>query len=168
MDDRALLRIAAVMGVAGGALRVADALLTGHFAGAKLEPVYFLTDVFFLGGLLGLYLPRRAALGWAGLVSFAAAAIGFLFIRSASLFGGAGYILGAPIVLFGTTALGVLLAINGSQRVAAGIWLGAFAVAIAGSCCMPQVREFDAAGILYGFGFMAAGIALQRESWKPV
>ena len=163
MNDRVLLRIAAAMAVGGGALRVADALLTGHFSGAALEPVYFLTDVLFLGGLLGLYLPRRAVLGGAGLASFATAAIGFLIIRSASLFGAVGYVLGAPTVLLGTTALGVLLAIKGRQRVAAGIWLGALAVAIGGSCCMPAVREFDTAGILYGLGFMAAGIALLRE-----
>jgi hypothetical protein len=164
MNDRNLLRIAAAMAVTGGALRIADALLTGHFSGAALEPVYFLTDVLFLGGLLGLYLPRRDVLGWAGLASFALAAIGFLIIRSASLFGGVGYILGASLVLGGTTALGVQLAIKGSQRVAAGIWLAAFAIAVAGSCCVPQMREFDAAGMLYGIGFVAAGIALARQS----
>jgi hypothetical protein len=163
VDDRVLLRIAAAMAFAGGALRIADALLTGHFVGASLEPVYFLTDVLFLGGLLGLYLPRRHALGWAGLASFAAAAIGFLIIRSASLFGSVGYIIGAPIVLVGTTALGILHATRGRQRVAAGIWLAALAVAIAVSCCIPAVRELDAAGILYGLGFMAAGVALARE-----
>jgi hypothetical protein len=88
-----------------------------------------------------------------------------LIVRSANVrfFGIGGYGFGAPIALIGTTLLGVLLALKGEQRLAAAFWLSALAIGIAGSFAEPSTLPQAAAGILFGAGFVAAGLALLGE-----
>jgi len=162
MNDHALIRLSGFAALAGGGLRIADAFLSNALAAPTLEVFYFVTDVLLLAGLLGIYLPRRLALGWSGLVMFLTAVIGLLIVRSANgrFFGIGGYGFGAPVTLIGTTLLGVSMALKGEQRLAAAFWLSALAIGIAGSLDGQSTLPQTAAGVLFGAGFVAAGLAL--------
>jgi hypothetical protein len=88
-----------------------------------------------------------------------------LIVRSETVrfYGYGGYALGAPMVLVGVTLLGVLLALKGNQRAAATFWLSALAIGIAAPCCETPSFTVFVAGILYGAGFIAAGLSLVVE-----
>ncbi len=162
MKDQTLVRIAAVAALAGGALRIADAILASHFTPSTLAPLYFLTDLMLLGGTLGIYFARRNLLGWAGVVAVALTFVGLLIVRSdgVRIFGLGGYEVGAPLALAGTALLGVLLGLKGHQRVSATLWLSALAIGIGLPCCQSADYTLFVAGTLYGAGFIAAGCSL--------
>jgi hypothetical protein len=162
MNDKTLIRLSGFAALAGGGLRIAGAFLSNAFAAQTLEVFYFVTDVLLLAGLLGIYLPRRLALGWSGLTVFLTAVIGLLIVRSANVrfFGIGGYGFGAPIALIGATLLGVSMALKGEQRLAAAFWLSSLAIGIAGSFAEPSTLPQAAAGVLFGAGFVVAGTSM--------
>lgn len=162
MNDQTLVRMAAVAAIAGGALRIADAFLADRFAAPTLAPLYFLTDLLLLGGTLGIYFARRHLLGWTGVAAVALTFVGLLIVRSdgVRIFGLGGYEVGAPLALFGTTLLGVLLGLKGHLRVSATLWLSALAIGIGLPCCQSADFTLFVAGALYGAGFIAAGASL--------
>ncbi len=106
MSDGTLLRISAAAAMIGGVLRIG-----GTFAGGLSEHdaqlFYFVTDLFLLAGLTGIYLSQRGSLGIIGFGGFAIAVFGILMIRSGALFGGYG--IGAAIAIIGFAVLGVAM-----------------------------------------------------------
>jgi len=162
MTDRTLLRLAALAAVIGGGLRISAGLVPAMMDAPSRELLYFTVDALLIAGLMGLYLDRSRELGWSGILGFAIAVLGLLIVRSAQMrvFGIGGYAVGAPVALIGTTLLGVSLALRGTQRWAAGLWLASLAIGHAASFGAGESWIPLAAGILFGAGFVAAGFAL--------
>jgi len=96
-----LFRSSGAAAVAGGALRIAEPLLRRALTASSLSFAYFAIDVLLLFGIIGWYGWRADKLGIAGLAGFATGVAGILIIRSASLFGTAGYQIGAAALLLG-------------------------------------------------------------------
>lgn len=157
-----LLKLAGLAAVAGGALRIADAFTTGVLDDHTLQLLYFATDFLFLLGLVGIYAPRAEALGLGGVIGFAVTVLGFLIIRSSTLsfFGAGGYMFGATVTVLGLSAMSVTMLIRKSgSRCAAWLWLLSLALGIAGAVTGGPFAG-HAAGVVFGAGFVVAGIGL--------
>ncbi len=162
MTDTTLLRLGALAAIIGGALRIATGVAPSTMDMPSRELLYFVIDALLIAGLMGLYLERRHVLGWSGIIGFAVAVLGLLIVRSAHVrfFGVGGYAVGAPVALIGTTLLGVSLALHGTQRWAAGLWLASLAIGLAASFGARESWIPLAAGMIFGAGFVAAGFVL--------
>lgn len=163
MTDRSLARAIGFAALAGGLLRIANSF-TGAWVGeGVLGIVYFVEDLLLLLGLLGIYLPQRRMLGIVGLVGFVLGVIGLFTIRSASLFGPAGYQLGAAELLIGLSIMGVRQLAAG-QRAAPSLFLASLALGLLS--LVPALARPCAllAAITFGLGFALAGLRLLRES----
>lgn len=143
---RALLRAAGMAAIAGGSLRIADSFLKAP--PDRLGLLYFFTDVLLLGGIAGLWSKRRTTLGIAGTPGIAVFAAGILMVRASAL-GVGTYTLGATISLLGLALYSIDALFKGS-RVAPIAWLAALTAGVLGSVV--------AAGVLFGLGFVAAGL----------
>jgi hypothetical protein len=162
VTDATLLWLGALAAIAGGALRIAAGVAPSTMDASSRELLYFVIDALLIAGLMGLYLERRHALGWSGIIGFGVAVLGLLIVRSAHVrfFGVGGYAIGAPVALIGTTLLGVSLALHGTQRLAAGLWVTSFVIGLVASFGARESWIPLAAGMIFGAGFVAAGLAL--------
>jgi hypothetical protein len=155
-----LLRAGGIAAIAGGALRVGEPLLRSMLTGNALLLSYFLIDVFLLLGLIGWYGWRADKLGIAGLIGFVSGVVGILVIRSATLFGPQGYVIGARLLLAG------LVVMNGPSLIRRDgpicpplLWLAAFVLGLSSLVYAPLAWV---AGMVFGIGYIFAGIALLR------
>jgi hypothetical protein len=154
-----LLRLSAAAAILGGGLRVIDAFL--NTADSYLQQVaYFVTDVMLIFGLCGIYLSRSNRLGLAGLLGFAISITGILMVRT---FGPAGYLVGASVTLLGVVVLGVagaMLVKVPFPRLAPALWIASMMIGVVG--LFPGARSWGVtlAGVLFGLGFIIAGMAL--------
>jgi len=158
LTNTALYRLGGMTAIAGGVLRIANTF-TVHLLGAEtLGFVYLFTDVFLLFGLLGWYLSRLDKLGAAGIAGFVVAIVGILIVRSAYLFPGYGYLIGAMTLLVGLVIMNAptLLRRDGA-RLSPVLWLLSCVSAIASLAFAPLAVV---SAILFGAGFICAGIHL--------
>jgi hypothetical protein len=147
--------------MAGGAMRIANAFTTGLLDGRTLGFLYLATDILLLLGLLAWYIARRGMLGTVGTVGFAVAVAGFLMIRSAGLFGAAGYLNAVGTLLLGLAIMGLPVLIRREgPLVPPALWVLSLLIGLA-SFGFPPLALL--AGILFGLAFIAAGFELWRE-----
>ena len=160
MQSRTLFRLGAVTAIAGGVLRAVDAVTVAQDP-LLLSILYFVTDVFLMFGLTGWYAFRAKNLGWAGVAGYAASVVAILVIRTGSLFGPRGYMLGAAMFLTGLSLMSIcsLLRREG-DRTAPILWVCTLAAGIA-ALAVPMLATL--AGVLFGLGFVAAGVELWRR-----
>jgi hypothetical protein len=163
MTRDALLRLSAVAAILGGGLRVVDGFLAN--ADAHVQQVaYFVTDVMLIFGLCGIYLSRSNRLGLTGLLGFAFSIIGILIVRS---FGQGAYLVGASVTLLGMVALSVVMLATGAFPKSAPIlWIASLIVGVIGLPPFSVNWGLTLAGVIFGLGFIAAGISL-RKNMKP-
>ena len=162
MQTATILRLSGVAAIAGGALRIANTLTTHMLDAHALDLTYLATDVFLLLGLTGWYASRAEWLGMSGVVGIVAAVVGLLVIRSAGLFPGYGYPMGATALLAGLVIMSVpTLARRDGSIVAPGLWLLSFLCAMA-SIAIPPLAI--ASAVLFGAGFICAGLQLMRRT----
>ena len=155
-----LLRSSGAAAIVGGALRIAEPLLRSALTPASLSFAYFAIDVLLLFGIIGWYAWRADKLGIAGLAGFAIGVAGILVIRSASLFGAAGYQIGAAALLFGLAVMNAPALIRREGPVAPpSLWLASFMCGLA-SLVFAQLGVV--AGVLFGLGYVLCGLALLR------
>ena len=150
----------------GGALRLVDAYLATTGAVQAQQITYFVTDLMLALGLLGIYLPRRKILGVVGLLGFVAALAGLLVVRAAVLngFGPNAYLIGATVTLVGVVAMSAaLLARTSFPKLAPFLWMASFAVGLVGLLSAKLAWAIALAGILFGVGFIVAGIHLLQS-----
>ncbi len=159
MGDDLLFRLSGLAAVAGGALRASSEFTAGLLEEHMLRLVYFVTDFLLIFALIGIYLRERKALGVPGLAAHAVAVAGLLMVRSAELFGG--YQTGAAVALLGTAALGLFLLLRTRARLAPLLWLLALGLASAASASPGWTGAL--AGVVFGLGFAAAGLALMQR-----
>jgi hypothetical protein len=123
--------------IIGGLMRIA-----GSFVPGDPQMLYPATDIALLLGAAGLWLTRRG--GIAGTIGIGVFVAGILAIR----FGF--YAIGAPVALIGLVVWSIEALFKGA-RVAPVLWIAAL---IAGPFSVV------AAGVLFGLGFVAAGVSM--------
>ncbi len=168
MTPSILYRLAATAAVLGGGARIFAAFsLIGD--PTVLEWLYAAIDVLLLMGLIGIYLDRAARLGFLGLASFAVgvAALSFVGGPDADPFGFSTYQEGAATLAIAMVALSIAWLRSGERPLAAPLcWFGsAIAAGVLGFLPAPAPSYgLLAAGVLFGAGFVSAGIDLFRRN----
>jgi hypothetical protein len=163
-----LLRLAGVAAVLGGALRVVSALPLSQDPIA-LEWLWTSIDALLTFGLFGIYLPRAERLGFLGLASFiiATAALSFIGGPDADVFGFSTYEQGAITLVIALIGLSIAwLSAKETPMLAPICWFGsALAAGVLGALPAPLPDyAFMAAGILFGAGFIFAGLPLLKAN----
>jgi len=159
--ERTLFHLSGAAAIAGGALRIANMLTLHLLDPLSLELSYLLTDLFLLLGLTGWYAAHAGKLGASGIAGFAIAVAGILVIRSAALFPGYGYRVGAMALLAGLVVMNLTALLPLSRaRLAAWLWLLSLICALASVAAAPLAIVSAAA---FGAGFICAGVGLLRS-----
>lgn len=164
MKANDLLRLGGAAAVTGGALRIASAFPISHDA-VMLEALYDIIDAMLLFGVIAIYLDRFDKLGFLGLASFAVAlgALSFIGGPDADPFSFSTYQQGAATLLIALLGMSFAWLRAGQKPLwAAGFWfLSAIAGGVLSRLPAPiNAYGFPAAGVLFGAGFIAAGIPL--------
>jgi len=164
MTYRRLLYIGALAAIAGGVPRVISSFIPYSEGALRLEIFYGFIDLCLLFGLVALYLRLAEQLGWLGLISFLVAVTGLASIVGPDriLWGVDLYRLGAAVLLLGLAGLSTVMLWAGLMKTAALYWLIALAVGIAASLSGLPLA-FAVSGMLFGIGFVSAGVALVLE-----
>ena len=161
MRYRPFTIVAGIAAMTGGALRIIAIFTTGTFAPQTLAWFYFLIDVLLMLGLVGWYVPRADRLGGIGLTGFVTAAGAILLIRSAGLLGADTYRAGATLLATGLAVMsGAALWRRDKPLLAPILWLLCLTSGIAALAFRPVAM---AAFVLFGLGYIAAGVELLRE-----
>ncbi|HYD72236.1 MAG TPA: hypothetical protein VEF55_03805 [Candidatus Binatia bacterium] len=163
-----LFRLAAVAAIAGGVLRIFASFPLIEDAIA-LEWLYAATDVLLLFGVIGIYLVRADQLGFLGMASFgvAVAALSFIGGPDADPFGFSTYQDGATALAIAMIGLSIAWLRAGERPWLAPIgWFGSvIAAGVLGRLPDPfPSYGLAAAGVLFGAGFVSAGIDLLSRS----
>lgn len=163
-----LLRLAGTAAILGGALRIVSALpLTQDRV--TLEWLWTGIDVLLTFGLFGIYSPRAERLGFLGLASFiiAIAALSFIGGPDADVFGFSTYEQGAMTLVIALIGLSIAWLSAKEKPILAPIcWFGS-ALAAGALGAMPAPfpdYAFMIAGILFGAGFVFAGLPLLKHA----
>jgi len=129
--------------------------------------LYFITDICLLAGLFAVYARYATAVGWIGIVGFAAALVGFCTIRTQTLLDVQTYPVGGVLCLFGMAFIGARMpAETGYPHVAPFLWMGALAIGVAGSFWPMMAWGVAAAGAVFALGFVAAGVVLVQGATR--
>jgi len=168
MNSDVLFRLSGAAAIAGGLVRIASSfsLVTDP---VTLEWIYDGTDVLLLFGLIGIYVARAPALGFLGLASFgvAVAALSFIGGPDADPFGFSTYEQGATTLAIALIGLSIAWLRGGERPLAPPLfWI---ATALAGGLFDMLAPPFPgygltAAGVLFGAGFVTAGLPLLRRA----
>lgn len=167
MTPAILFRAAGAAAIFGGGLRIFTSfpLLEDRLT---LEWVYAATDVLLLYGLIGIYLSRAPRLGFLGFASFAVAlaALSFIGGPDADPFGFSTYEEGAAALVIALVGLSIAWLRANERPLAPPLaWFGsAVAAGVLGTLPAPLPSYgLTAAGVLFGIGFIAAGVDLLRR-----
>jgi hypothetical protein len=165
MQVEQLLRISGAAAIAGGFLRVLSSFSLVRDPQA-LEWLYSAIDVLLLFGLMGIYLSRVDRLGFLGLASFgvAVASLSFIGGPDADPFGFSTYEQGAAALAIAVVGLSIAWVRAREKPLAAPLcWFGSV-VAVGVLNFIPPLSQygFTLAGMLFGLGFVLAGIGLLR------
>ena len=167
MDAPNLYRLSGAAAIAGGAARIFSAfpLLADPIA---REWLYTAIDVLLLFGLMGIYLARVKALGFLGLLSFivGVAALSFIGGPDADPFGFSTYEQGAATLVIALIGLSIAWLRVGERPIWAPLCWIASAVAAGVLSALPAPLPnyaFMSAGVLFGAGFVFAGLDLVRR-----
>jgi hypothetical protein len=166
MKPAQLFLLSGIAAIAGGLARIGAAfpLVTDPL---QLEWLYTGIDVLLLFGIIGIYLQRAARLGFLGVASFgvAVAALSFIGGPDADPFSFSTYQEGATTLAIALVGLSIAWVRAGERPIAAPLcWFGSvIAAGVLG--LMPATASYGlpAAGVLFGAGFVIAGIALTRD-----
>ncbi|MEZ5995017.1 MAG: hypothetical protein R3C25_04630 [Hyphomonadaceae bacterium] len=167
MDNGVLFRLSGLAAAAGGVARVLAAfpLLSDPLA---LEWLYSAIDALLLFGLMGIYLCRARRLGWLGLAGFAVgvAALSFIGGPDADPFGFSTYQEGAAALAIAMAGLSLAWLRAGERpRAPALCWFGSVIAAGVLNMLPAPLPDFglQAAGVLFGLGFLLAGFDLAHR-----
>lgn len=157
-----LHRMAGVAALLGGGARVAASFIPWSPGDASLEALYAAIDMLLLLGLFGVYARKAAVLGPVGLIGFVAATCALSLIGGpdADPFGVSTYRVGASILSVAMALFGVVALVRRAMPPWAPIcWLASLGAGLA-STGADASGSFMAAGVLFGAGFVAAGLEL--------
>jgi hypothetical protein len=167
MTPTHLYRLAAAAAVLGGAARMFASF--SFMSGIALEWLYIAIDVALTFGLIGIYIDRAPRLGFLGLASFgvAIAALNFIGGPDADPFGFSTYEQGAAALAIAMVGLSIAWVREGERPLTAPIcWFAS--VLAAGVLSMIPIAAGGLpmliAGVLFGAGFVSAGVDLYRRN----
>jgi len=168
MTPQILFRLAAIACIAGGGARIATAFPL-PLDDIALQWLYTAIDVLLLFGLIGVYLARASKLGFLGLASFAVAVAALSFIGGpdADPFGFSTYEEGAATLAIALVALSIAWIRAGERPLWAPLcwFVSVIAAGVVGLLPAPAPSYgLNAAGVLFGAGFVFAGIDLLRRA----
>lgn len=129
-----------------------------------LEAVAFAVDLGFLFGLTGFWVQNAKALGAPGLITYLIAASGIALIAGpdGEEVGVDIYLAGAHVIGIGLVLMSIVIFVRRiPARIAAAAWLLS-AVANTAGLAMERPEGFLVAGVLFGAGFICAGLSLFR------
>jgi hypothetical protein len=163
-----LFRFAGAAAIAGGLLRIFASfpLIEDRLT---LEWLYTAIDVLLLFGVIGIYLVRADRLGYLGMASFgvAVAALSFIGGPDADPFGFSTYQDGATALAIAMIGLSIAWLRAGERPwIAPAGWFGSVVAAgVLGRLPDPfPSYGLAVAGVLFGAGFVSAGIDLLTRS----
>lgn len=161
MTYRRLMYIGGAAAIFGGAPRVLASFIPFREGVLGLEIFYGLIDLCLLFGLFAVYLSESKKLGWLGLVSFIVAASGLSSIVGPDVRLGSVdmYQLGAAATMIGLSGLSVAMLWAHVMQPAALYWLAALGFGTA-STLTGSPFVFALAGVVFGVGFVSAGVSL--------
>lgn len=166
MNTANLFLLAGIAAIAGGLARIAAAFPLG-LDPIGLEWLYTAIDVLLLFGLMGIYLQRAERLGFLGVASFAVAVAALSFIGGpdADPFGFSTYQDGAAALAIALVGLSITWFRAGERPlIAPACWfLSVIAAGVLGF--VPDLAQYGmlAAGVLFGAGFVSAGLSLTKR-----
>jgi len=167
VNDRDLPRVLGAAAIIGGALRVASAFIPWAPDVLALELFYFVIDAMLLFGLMGAYLAYRARIGVFGFVAFAIAEIGIAAIvgPDTTAFGVDIYQIAVLVITAGLTLFAIqLLVTRAGPWWAPVCWIASTVVGVGATAGGAPGLGFMTGGVLFGLGFVAAGVAMLRPS----
>jgi hypothetical protein len=162
MQSTIVLRSTGTAAIAGGLLRIANTFTIHAFDAHTLALAYLLTDVLLLLGLTGWYASRADRLGVSGMAGFAITVAGILVIRSADLFPGTGYLIGAATLLVGLAIMSAQILLRRNDTIVPPLlWLLSLLSAALSIALAPLAIV---SAVLFGAGFICAGLHLVRHA----
>lgn len=167
MNPKQLFALAGAAAIAGGAARIFSAFPLVSDP-VTLQWLYAAIDVLLLFGVMGVYLVRADKLAALGLASFAiaVAALSFIGGPDADVFGFSTYEQGAVTLAIAMVGLSIAWVRAGERPLSAPIcWFGSVLAAgvLARLPAPAPDYAFAAAGVLFGAGFVTAGLDLVRR-----
>lgn len=149
--------------VGGGALRIANSFTGNVLSDGVLTTLYFVTDIFLLTGIAGLWWRQRAIIGLAGTAGIVIFIAGIVLIRLSALHvEGLGYQLGAAVALIGLAVYSLeALVLQGAPQWAPILWLLSLVLGVGAMLGAPVLIVLS--GLVFGLGFVAMGSRLLRS-----
>jgi hypothetical protein len=166
MKPTQLYLLSGIAAIAGGLARIAASfpIITDP---VQREWLYTAIDILLLFGIIGIYLQRAERLGFLGLSAFivAVAALSFIGGPDADPFGFSTYQEGATTLAIALIGLSIAWVREGQRPLAApACWfLSVIAAGVLGMLPATAGYGLPAAGVLFGAGFVFAGLALTRN-----
>lgn len=157
------LRVFGIFAIAAGLARIASSFIDWRESGGALEAFALAIDLGLLFGLTGFWLAHAKELGPFGLAAYLVAASGIALITGpdGTAYGVDVYETGVTIIGLGLAFLGaVILARGVDARLGAIAWLLAVAASVGGGAIGKPEEGFMAAGIIFGAGFVFAGMTV--------
>jgi hypothetical protein len=166
MENRSVLRLAGVATSLGAAI---DILAPFAIYPRLVQPwphlVYVLIDLLLLCGMLGVRSVSGRSTGPLALTGFVLALLGVLLVRtsSANIFGEASYVIASSVWSIGMVVWSVdLLRTGKAFRIAAGLWIAAFVIGLAGLVLKDHGPVAHMAKMSFILGFVAAAVELLK------
>lgn len=165
MTYAALYRLAGFAALAAGVLRIGAAFPLTQDS-VTIEWLHTIIDVLLLMGLIGIYLARAERLGFLGIASFAiaVAALSFIGGPDADPFGFSTYQEGATTLAIAMVGLSIAWVRAGEQPIWPPVCWFASVLSVGVLNFIPPLTAYgwQLAGILFGLGFVLAGLDLLR------
>ncbi|WP_419318959.1 hypothetical protein ACN2C7_18605 [Caulobacter sp. ErkDOM-E] len=171
MERRSVLRLAAVATLVGAAIDIfAPFVIYPRLAEPWPHLVYVAIDLLLLFGMLAVRSVSGRSAGPLALAGFVLALLGLMLVRtsSASIFGEASYMIASSVWSIGMAVWSVdLLRAGGAFRIAAGLWITALVIGLAGLILKDQGPIAHVAKMAFILGFVAAAVDLLKPRGDP-
>jgi hypothetical protein len=161
------MRLGALAAVVAGALRVASAFVPATEALGGLEWFYLVIDILLMFAVIAVYAYQHSESGVWGFVGFVLAAVGIESIGGPD--GKIGtvdmYMAGASVIGIGMALLGVgSLVAQKLPRYVPVLWMLSTAVGVLAVFAQMSGLSFQIAGVLFGLGFVGAGVHILGDT----
>ncbi|MET3663726.1 hypothetical protein [Caulobacter sp. 1776] len=170
MERRSVLRLAGAATLIGAAVDiVAPFLIYPRLVEPQPHLVYVAIDLLLLFGMLGVRSATARSTGTLALAGLAIAVLGVMLVRTASakIFGEASYVIASSVWSIGMVVWAVDLLRAKVLRVAAGLWIAALVIGLAGVALKDHGPVAHVAKMSFILGFIAAGVGLIRTRGDP-
>ncbi|KAM3099340.1 hypothetical protein ACKFKG_03515 [Phormidesmis sp. 146-35] len=167
MSSANLIRLGGLAAILAGILRGVGSFVPSDAPSVAIAILYFLTDIFILFGIIGIYgFQHQESRLW-GLFGFLLAIIGIVVIRTGRISGVSLYPIGAMIFSVGLSlsAVGSWMARKLPRWVCV-LWVLSPIVGFIGYFMPGLSLLFVVSGVIFGIGFAGAGIKVWSVTSK--